>query len=480
MSSQLVREFILRERPMDDAHLTAVSLFSGAGLSDMGYEMAGFRFIVQVEVDQRRAAIGADNFPTSQWLTCDARDSGSAITVAYRRSTTRRLDLLVATPPCQGMSSSNPSRGKRQTPQAKALEEKNRLLLEVIPIARLLKPRIIVIENVRQVLTLDVEYEGTKGTAVDILHKLLPEYKVFPGVVNAADYGIPQVRRRALVVAIHKDEQGLERLLSRDHHPWPSPTHQEKPANGMQSWVSVRQWLEAMKYEPLDAKSKDTAHGTHPLHFVPAYGPDRYQQISQIPPYSGRSAYENDMCPSCDHQPVEEGWATCPSCNGIMRNRPYVDRNGTPSLVRGFHSSYRRMNPSRPAYTITTNSSHVGSDFKIHPWENRVLSILECADLQTVPRFYDWTRARENRTTYLVRNLVGEAFPTYFTYLHGRVLSQILSYSESSSPSNGHSRDADATAALGADVPSDSVEDAALHRTGSNAGSKGQVLAVTG
>ena len=132
MSSQPVREFILRERPTDDAPWTAVSLFSGAGLSDLGYEMAGFRFIVQVEVDQRRAAIGADNFPSSQWLTCDARDSGSAIAVAYRRSTTKRLDLLVATPPCQGMSSSNPSRGKRQTPQAKALEEKNRLLLEVI------------------------------------------------------------------------------------------------------------------------------------------------------------------------------------------------------------------------------------------------------------------------------------------------------------------------------------------------------------
>ena len=296
--------------------------------------------------------------------------------------------------------------------------------------------------------------------------------------MNVADYGIPQVRRRALVVAIHKDEPGLERLLSRDHHPWPSPTHQEKTANGMQSWVNVQQWLEAMKYEPLDAKAKDTAHGTHPLHFVPAYGPDRYQQISEIPPYSGRSAYENEICPSCEHQPVEKGRVTCPSCDGIMRNRPYVERNGLPSLIRGFYSSYRRMNSSRPAYTITTNSSHVGSDFKIHPWENRVLSILECADLQTVPRFYDWTRARENGTTYLIRNLVGEAFPTYFTYLHGRVLSQILSYSESSLPANG--RDRDGTAPLGEDVPSDSVEDATLHRTSSNAGSKGQALTVTG
>ena len=146
----------------------------------------------------------------------------------------------------------------------------------------------------------------------------------------------------------------------------------------------------------MDASSKDLARGMHELHFVPTYGPDRYLQISDIPPYSGRSAYQNDTCPSCGHQQVQEGLhITCPSCHRLMRNRPYVERNGRTSLIRGFHSSYRRISADRPAYTITTNSSHVGSDFKIHPWENRVLSILECADLQTVPRFYDWTRARE-------------------------------------------------------------------------------------
>jgi DNA (cytosine-5)-methyltransferase 1 len=92
------------------------------------------------------------------------------------------------------MSSSNPSRGKRQSPQAKALEEKNRLILEVVPLAHSLKPRVIVAENVRQVLTLQVEYQGREGRVIDLLADGLSEYKVFPGVVNVADYGIPQVR----------------------------------------------------------------------------------------------------------------------------------------------------------------------------------------------------------------------------------------------------------------------------------------------
>ena len=429
MSMQPVRDFILQKRPTDAPSRTAVSLFSGGGLSDLGYELAGFGFVVQVENNQRRSAIGAENFPTSQWLTCDVRDSVNEIAAAYRQKTSGRLDLLVATPPCQGMSSSNPSRGKRQTPQANALEEKNRLLLEVIPVARQLKPRLIVIENVRQVLTLEVECDGEKVTAVDLLRGGLSEYEVFPSIVNVADYGVPQVRKRALVVAIHKNETCLEGMLSQKRlpAPVPYPTHAEQSSNGTQPWISIREWLEAMEYEALDAGTKGTARGTHPLHFVPAYGPDRYRQVSEIPAHSGRSAYDNDKCPSCGRQGVGVDLVVCPSCGGVMYNRPYVERDGQPSLIKGFKSSYRRMSPERPAYTITTNSSHIGSDFKIHPWENRVLSVLECADLQTVPRFYDWTRATKERTVYLVRNLIGEAFPPYFTYLHGQVLDELLS-----------------------------------------------------
>ena len=422
---QTVKRFVTREtKPPAPTELTAVSLFSGGGLSDLGYELAGFRFVVHVEADERRAEIGADNFPDSKWITANVQDSTDAIVQAYRKGSARRLDLLTATPPCQGMSSSNPSRGKRQTPQAQALEAKNRLMLELIPIAEALKPRVVVAENVRQILTLDVEHEGGRKKVVDLLREGLPQYQVFSGVVNVADYGIPQVRKRALVVAIHEDEPGLKYLA--DDQPWPRPGHAEQPLNGAQPWVSVRQWLNVMQYEPLDASCEERAHGKHPLHYVPAYGGDRYQQVSGILPYSGRSAYENDTCPSCGQSPVETGLIRCPHCDGVMRNRPYAEKDGQPYLIKGFHSSYRRMNPDRPAYTITTNSSHVGSDFKIHPWENRVLSILECADLQTVPRFYDWKRAEDNRTRYLVRNLVGEALPPYFTYLHGQYFAALL------------------------------------------------------
>ena len=109
-----------------------------------------------------------------------------------------------------------------------------------------------------------------------------------------------------------------------------------------------------------------------------------------------------------------------------MSNRPHVVCRGGARLVRGFKSSYRRMPSDLPSRTITTNTSHLGSDYKIHPWENRVLSALECADLQTVPRWYDWTPALTRGRQYTIRNVVGEAFPPYFTYLHGAMLAKLL------------------------------------------------------
>lgn len=409
----------------DSEERTVVSLFSGAGIADTGYARAGFQVRAQVEVDPDRAAAGRVNFPESTWFVSDVRECLSDVVglpVLDRDGT----DLLIATPPCQGMSSSNPSRGKRATPKADALDEKNGLILEVIPYAHALTPRMIVCENVRQILTLTVRREGRRRSVIDLLQEELPDYHWFKGVVNVADYGVPQVRRRALIVAVRRDEPCLPVLLEQGLLPWPRPTHAEHSTGGLKRWVSIEECLRFHGHQPLDAQSKQTAKGDHPLHYVPVYGEDRYLQISEIPPHSGRSAYENDRCPSCGVTGVEVGAIECPACGGVMRNRPFVIRDGKPSLIKGFKSSYRRMKSDRPAYTITTNTSHVGSDFKIHPWENRVLSPLECADIQTIPRCFDWSYAIESGRKYLVRKLAGEAFPPRFTHKHGLVLKSLL------------------------------------------------------
>ncbi len=424
-----LRAFLEKERPDPNFRWTAVSLFSGAGLSDLGYALAGFKFCVHVEKEPWRARFGQANFPYSTWIVGDARDQSNAVAQAYARVSNAPLDLLTATPPCQGMSSSNPGRGRRNTAKARRQEERNALLLAVIPIALQLSPRIIVAENVRQILSVEVTHEGQKKKLLEILKEGLPDYELFCGVVQVADYGVPQDRRRAIVVAIRRDQWWLPRLVERGLLPWPKPTHAEKPSGDFLPWVTISEWFNAMSYENLDARSPERAQSsTDPLHRVPWYSGDRYMLVADIPPHSGRNAYQNSTCPNCGFSPVPEGIVRCTVCGALMRNRPYVrdDETGDFRLIKGFHSSYRRMASNRPAPTITTNSSHIGSDYKIHPWENRVLSARECADLQTVPRFYDWSSALTTGRLYTIRQVVGEAFPPYFTYLHGKVLDMLL------------------------------------------------------
>jgi DNA (cytosine-5)-methyltransferase 1 len=421
-----LKAFLKKRRPKRGRALTAVSLFSGVGISDMGYELAGFRFQVQVEQDEARASIGTKNFPHAKWIAKSVGDAASEIVSAYREKTTQQLDLLVATPPCQGMSSSNPSRGKRQTQSARLNDEKNTLIMGLVPVAVALRPRIIVSENVRQILTHTVSRGGRERRVLDILAEMLPDYAFFETCVNVADYGIPQIRRRALVVGVRNDEPWLPSLAEKQLLPWPKATHGESPDKNRRPWLCLREWFQSMEYTALSSRTPDSAKDGHPLHFVPNYNPDRFLLVSSIPPHSGRSAYENSTCPDCGTQGIPIGLAKCPACGRPMRNRPIVLAEGEPRLIKGFDSSYRRMRSDQPASTVTTNSSHVGSDNKIHPWENRVLSILECADLQTVPRFFNWSPALDKRRVYLVRNVIGEAFPTYFTYLHGRVLRGLL------------------------------------------------------
>jgi DNA (cytosine-5)-methyltransferase 1 len=308
-------------------------------------------------------------------------------------------------------------------------DERNKLILEAVPIVQALRPRVVVGENVAALLNRAIKWHGRTETVVRAFADGLAGYRLFAGVVEMADYGIPQMRKRLILVAIREDERILPRLEASRLLPWPCPTHAEQATLEQRQWITMREWFERMNYRTLDART-NPADPDFPLHFVPAYpeGDHRYTLVSSTPPYSGQNAYENNNCPMCGQNSIPVEAARCPHCNAVLFNRPVtLDKNtGAWRLVRGFGSSYRRASPNQPAPTVTTNSSHLGSDNKIHPWENRVLSILECADLQTVPRFYDWSWALETKHSYVIRNTIGEALPPYFTYLHGQVLIKLL------------------------------------------------------
>ena len=298
-----VVRFVMRtRRPRTQKALTLVSLFSGGGLSDAGYLAAGFDIVVQAELEPRRAEIGQANFPSSTWVVGDIRKTASDIVKAYRERTKTPLALLVATPPCQGLSSSNPSRGKRATEDARKNAKKNALLLRIIQVARDLKPRAIVAENVRQILTHEVYWNGNKRTVVEVLKRELKNYDWWHTTIDVADYGLPQSRVRAAIVGIRSTEKCVPMLRKHKAAPIPAPTHCDGGGEGYNPWVTIRQWCNARAYPKLDASCEEKATSKDPLHNVPWYDAERYRLIADIPKHSGMSAYDNSVCPNCNRK----------------------------------------------------------------------------------------------------------------------------------------------------------------------------------
>lgn len=406
----------------------AVSLFSNCGAGDTGFAGAGFAFQVVAEIDRRRLRVAGLNHQGAAAVWGDLRETWKDVVAQYRATNEGRPDLLSACPPCQGMSTARRNRGFDDDPEAGARDGRNLLVVPIAKVAGELNPRVIVVENVPPFLTRQVPHpdNGDGVPAARLLVSLLEEdYAVFPLLTDLADYGVPQHRKRAFLTFIHREEACLEWLLENDLTPYPLPTH--APDHEGEP-VSLRESLEELGASSLDASDRESAGSDKELHSVPVWPGRLYRMVAAIPEDSGASAWENSHCLTCDDVEVDDdGAAVCPECGDVLP-RPVVSDGDSWRLVKGFRSSsYRRMHPDEPATTVTTANGRVGSSSTIHPRENRVLSALECAHLQTLPGDFDW--GEEPMTTIGVnelRAMIGEAVPPRFTDAHGSIIDACL------------------------------------------------------
>jgi DNA (cytosine-5)-methyltransferase 1 len=410
--------------------LPALSLFSGAGIGDYGYRSAGFRYCVLADLEPRRLAICRANHPGSVTVAGDLRETWHQVVKAYRRTCgTASPALLTGMPPCEAMSWANSWTGADSRREFSS-DPRNSLALVLTRAAQRLRPRVIVLENVIGIFTTrvrDPELEKA-DTIAQLVVDRLPDYECWPATIQFANYGIPQRRQRALLTFIRRSEPAARALLHDGGSPYPPETHDRLGRFGKQSWVSARKFLGPPRFAVLDSSSAVASRDPNdPLHYVPVYDAQRYELIQRIPPHSGGSAYETDTCPSCDarNQPRDEG--KCWACARPLWTRPIVvgPRGGT-RLIVGGKTAYRRMPSDLPVATVTTANGHIGSDSKIHPWENRLLSIRECEQAQTIPRTFRWPTPGPRGNAALLRGAIGDAIPPWFTFLHGRVIRNLL------------------------------------------------------
>lgn len=418
--------------------LQAVSLFSNCGAGDLGYRCAGFQFEVMAELDWRRLEVCLLNHPEAVGVSGDLRHTWSQVVQTYKgRSGGQAPALLCACPPCQGMSSAKSGRGYQDDADAGSRDERNLLATIIADVVQCLRPLVVVVENVHAFLARRVRHprDGQPISAANYLIAALSgDYVAFPLVTDLCDFGVPQSRTRAFITFVRRDLPALSELLRLARAPYPRPSHADE--YGGLTPVSLDEALEDFDLPELDAFSAAQAavRGFDDLHAVPVWNERTYAMVSAIPAGSGQSAWENETCLHCGRVCVVPTDATCPNCGEALLRPVVREPDGSFRLIKGFRTSYRRMFPNRPAATITTASGHLGSDYTIHPRQNRLLSTLECALLQTFPRNFVWGEALKKWGHTNVREMIGEAVPPAFTRMHGDVLRGLFSNQWSLAP----------------------------------------------
>ncbi len=314
--------------------IKTVDLFAGAGGLSLGFHLAdhGFTPVFAVEHDHAAAATFERNFG------CDVFDGDIEYGPAYPES----ADVIIGGPPCQGFS----PLGRDRDDASRA--RLNGLWKHYLDAVRTIRPKVFVIENVP-------EFQRSEQFA-ELLHLLntdteLNAYGVAYGVLNAADYGVPQSRRRGILVAI------------RDRHslPWPPPpTHGPASESGL-PYVTVK---DAIGDLPARTRGTDPViddEGQH-LHFGRrplAMSMERYRAI---PPGGNRF--------------------------DLMRNRPDITPDCWLNKPTGTTDVMGRLWWDRPSATIRTEFFKPEKGRYLHPTANRVISHREATRLQSFPDWY--------------------------------------------------------------------------------------------
>lgn len=333
---------------------TAIDLFAGAGGTTQGLVDAGYTVLAAIENDPDAAKSYAANHPD-----VDLRDV-DILTVdpAEMRDKHGVVDVLTACPPCQGFSTLG-----RQDPD----DERNDLVASVVDFADALEPRAILLENVPGL--------GADGRLDDLEAALRDRYVARRYVVDAADFGVPQHRRRIIVVLVR---------LPFDRDDLPTDLIAALPDSFD---VAVRPSGPVID---LAGALNDTTDSVHR-----ARTPSKLtvERISVMPVGGGRLDLPEHLRLKC-HDRLEGTHAT---------------------------SIYGRIDPTKPSPTMTTRCTTPSCGRFAHPTENRGLSLREAALLQSFPPAY-----RFYGNYGQVERQIGNAVPVRLAHALGLVADRLL------------------------------------------------------
>lgn len=366
--------------------LTYVSLFSSAGIGCYGFKQQDFDCILTCELIERRMEIQKVNNKCNDvngYLCGDItkpeiKNYAIEHIQKYKNINNCDIDVVVATPPCQGMSVANGKKNDRDI-------IRNSLVLEAINMVQCIAPRFFVFENVPSFMKTKCGQVGQeKEISQVIADELGSNYIIDSKVINFKDYGANSSRSRCLVIGIRKD-LNIELLDI-----WPS----KEKSKTMRELIFNLPRLNIMG----EISDSDIYHN------FKAYKSNMREWIKDLK--EGKNAFDN-IEPSKQPHQIK---------NGIMI--PNVKKNG---------DKYCRQIWDKTPPCVHTRSDIFSSQNTIHPVDDRVFSIRELMIFMNVPSSFKWTNNDEkelnefsliDKKAYLkkneanIRQSLGEAVPT--------------------------------------------------------------------
>lgn len=350
---------------------TAIDLFSGAGGLTVGLKRAGFKVVAAVEVDEEISKTYAKNHPEVILINKDIRKvSGRGI---LKLTGLKKIDLVAGCPPCQGFS--------KLTDKHHRNDMRNELVLEMARIVAELKPEICMMENVPGLASrgsplLDA-FEGKLNSM---------NYKIKRDVFQMADFGVPQSRRRLVLLA----GKGFEVSL-------PEATHSRLPKedSDLKPWVKLRDILKG-EPKPLTLSTARKKGGVKKFnwHVVRDIKEITVKRLMATKSGENRLALPRWLRPDC-HKPAE---------------------------AKGFENVYARMKWDDVAPTMTSGCTTFSSGRFGHPRQNRTISVREAALIQTFPKSYKL----ETDNIGVACELIGNALPCRFAKIVSSQCSEAL------------------------------------------------------
>lgn len=362
--------------------LKGLSLFANVGIAEAYMKDIGIDILVANEIDSERARFYQEVYPNSHMICGDITDEVVFKNVV-NEAIEKKVDFIIATPPCQGMSEA----GLRLE-----FDPRNQLIFYAVEIIKKVKPKFVLLENVPKQLTTKIKY-GEEIVLIPeyIKRELGKDYRFNKqSLVMAKDYGVPQLRERNIFLLVRKDIPYV----------WEFPEKQKEIT--LKDAIGNLPSLDPLLREGLE------------------------ETIKRFPDYEKKRA--KGLTVSKWHFPPTHSWKQVewmmhtPTGKSAIYNKVFYPQKEDGTHVKAHHNHYRRLKWDMPCRTITQNNGVISSLACVHPghpYKNvdgevlysdpRVLTIYELLIVMSLP--LDWPIPEWAKEGF-IRKVLGEGIPS--------------------------------------------------------------------